>query len=93
MILGTKEWKPNNENCIEGCENDCLYCYGALKAAQYKRRTRDQWSAHGGFANRGKGNSQGEVNRHKEALFFSPYCHSSGLKRFEDTGVIEEVAA
>jgi len=43
MILGTKEWRPNNENCIEGCENDCLYCYGALKAAQYKRRSRDQW--------------------------------------------------
>lgn len=43
MILGTKEWMPNNENCIEGCENDCLYCYASLKAAQYKRRTRDQW--------------------------------------------------
>jgi hypothetical protein len=42
-----------------------------------------KWSAHGGFANRGKGKSQGEVNRHKEALFFSPHCHESGLKRFE----------
>jgi site-specific DNA-adenine methylase len=41
-----------------------------------------KWSAHGGFANRGKGKSRGEVNRHKEALFFSPHCHSSGLKRF-----------
>ena len=43
-----------------------------------------RWSAHGGFANRGKGKSQGEVNRHKEALFFSPHCYSSGLKRFFD---------
>ena len=41
-----------------------------------------RWSAHGGFANRGKGNTRGEINRHKEALFFSPHCHSSGLKRF-----------
>ena len=43
-----------------------------------------RWSAHGGFANRGKGKSQGEVNRHKEALFFSPHCYSEGLKRFFD---------
>jgi len=42
-----------------------------------------RWSAHGGFANRGKGNTQGEINRHKEALFFSPHCYASGLKRFE----------
>lgn len=41
-----------------------------------------RWSAHGGFANRGKGKTRGEVNRHKEALFFSPHCYSSGLKRF-----------
>jgi site-specific DNA-adenine methylase len=52
-----------------------------------------KWSAHGGFANRGKGKTQGNINRHKEALFFSPHCHSSGLKRFglemvdEDGGV------
>lgn len=41
-----------------------------------------RWSAHGGFANKGKGKTKGEENRHKEALFFSPHCHSSGLKRF-----------
>jgi hypothetical protein len=43
-----------------------------------------RWSAHGGFANRAKNKSKcnGEANRHKEALFFSPHCHSSGLKRF-----------
>jgi site-specific DNA-adenine methylase len=47
-----------------------------------------KWSAHGGFANRGKGKSRGEVNRHKEALFFSPHCHSSGLARFTDLEVM-----
>jgi len=41
-----------------------------------------RWSAHGGFANKGKGKTKGEENRHKEALFFSPHCHSSGLRRF-----------
>lgn len=41
-----------------------------------------RWSAHGGFANRGNGKTRGAVNRHREALFFSPHCHSSGLKRF-----------
>lgn len=40
---GTKEWAPNNENCIEGCENDCRYCYAAESADRYKRRERDQW--------------------------------------------------
>jgi DNA adenine methylase len=41
-----------------------------------------RWSAHGGFANRGKGKTRGEENRHKEALFFSPHCHSSGLRKY-----------
>lgn len=50
-----------------------------------------RWSAHGGFANRGGGKTKGEINRHKEALFFSPHCHSSGLKRFMDDEIIEEV--
>lgn len=43
-----------------------------------------RWSAHGGFANKGKGKGPGSINRHREALFFSPHCHSSGLKRFEE---------
>jgi site-specific DNA-adenine methylase len=55
--------------------------------------TMRKWSACGGFANCGKGKTQGKVNRHKERLFFSPHCFSSGLKRFEDAGVLEEVPA
>ncbi len=46
-----------------------------------------KWSTNGGFAN--KGNGPGSENRHKEALFFSPHCFSSGLKRFFDCGGIE----
>jgi site-specific DNA-adenine methylase len=53
-----------------------------------------KWSAHGGFANRGNGKTQGEINRHKEAIFFSPHCHSSGLQRFMDLGMLsDEVSA
>lgn len=53
-----------------------------------------RWSAHGGFANKAKiKNPPGEINRHKEALFFSPHCHASGLKRFETAGILEEVPA
>jgi DNA repair photolyase len=43
MTIGTKEWKPNNENCISGCENNCLYCYAALSADRYKRIPRADW--------------------------------------------------
>lgn len=40
---GTREWAEHNENCIEGCKNDCLYCYGAESADRYGRRTREAW--------------------------------------------------
>jgi site-specific DNA-adenine methylase len=33
-----------------------------------------RWSAQGGYASIGKGETQGGANRHKEALFFSPHC-------------------
>lgn len=59
--------------------------YDEHKSLEDEGWTVHHWSAHGGFANRGKGNTPGEINRHKEALFFSPHCHSSGLKRFEVT--------
>lgn len=57
--------------------------YDEHKSLEDEGWTVHRWSAHGGFANCGKGKTQGEINRHKEALFFSPHCHSSGLKRFE----------
>ena len=52
-----------------------------------------KWKAHGGFANRGKGKTKGEENRHKERLFFSPHCYASGLKRWEDAEILEKVIA
>lgn len=54
-----------------------------------------RWSAHGGFANRAKDKTKckGEANRHKEALFFSPHCHSSGLQRFVDLGMLGDAGS
>lgn len=43
MILGTKEWRPNNRNVCDGCSNDCRYCYAKLKAVRYGRRTKENW--------------------------------------------------
>ena len=40
---GTKEWRPNNENCIEGCSNDCKYCYGKKNAIRFGRRDSGTW--------------------------------------------------
>ena len=42
-ILGTKEWMPHNENCMKGCQNDCRYCYGKLRAIRYKQKTAENW--------------------------------------------------
>jgi len=36
--------------------------------------TSENWSANGGYANAGKGETQGKLNRHKEAIFYSPHC-------------------
>ncbi|MDD2246400.1 MAG: hypothetical protein PHC39_04880 [Proteiniphilum sp.] len=43
MTSGTKEWKPNNENSIEGCKNNCKYCYAGKSADRYKRIPRECW--------------------------------------------------
>ena len=43
MTQGTREWKPNNENCLKGCKGNCRYCYAKKKAKQYKRTTDETW--------------------------------------------------
>jgi site-specific DNA-adenine methylase len=61
----------------------CGY-YDEHKSLEDDGWTVHKWSAHGGFANKAKDKTKckGEENRHKEAIFFSPHCYSSGLKRF-----------
>ena len=43
MKTGTKEWAESNENCISGCSNRCLYCFGKQMAIRYKRETAETW--------------------------------------------------
>ena len=43
MTSGTREWAEHNRNCIEGCENDCIYCYAKGMAIRFKRRTKGNW--------------------------------------------------
>ncbi len=34
---GTREWSAHSVNCISGCSNGCLYCYGRSQALRFKR--------------------------------------------------------
>lgn len=43
MLFGTKEWAPNNFNFMNGCSNDCTYCYAKDMAIRFKRKTSDDW--------------------------------------------------
>ena len=43
LLFGTKEWAPNNFNFMNGCSNDCTYCYAKDMAIRFKRKTADNW--------------------------------------------------
>jgi len=43
ITSGTKEWADHNVNCIEGCYNDCRYCYAKVMAKRFGRRTERTW--------------------------------------------------
>lgn len=40
---GTKEWADKNINIINGCSNDCIYCYAKAMAIRHKRKTPETW--------------------------------------------------
>ncbi|MBK5261869.1 MAG: radical SAM protein [Peptostreptococcaceae bacterium] len=44
LLFGTKEWAPHNFNFMNGCSNDCVYCYAKDMAIRFKRKTSDSWS-------------------------------------------------
>jgi len=41
---GTKEWADRNVNCIEGCHNNCRYCYAKMNAKRFGRMTDKTWA-------------------------------------------------
>ena len=44
ITSGTKEWADYNVNCIQGCRNNCRYCYAKVMAKRFGRiRNGDTW--------------------------------------------------
>ena len=43
ITSGTREWADHNVNCVEGCYNDCRYCYAKMMAKRFGRRTEKTW--------------------------------------------------
>jgi len=40
---GAHEWSVKTINFINGCKNDCKYCYAKSMGIRYKRNTTDDW--------------------------------------------------
>ena len=40
---GTREWSAKTLNFLNGCKNDCLYCYAKTMAIRFKRNTPENW--------------------------------------------------
>ncbi|MCK9404405.1 MAG: hypothetical protein M0Q26_13525 [Chitinophagaceae bacterium] len=43
-VFGTKEWAPQSANIVEGCSNNCKYCYAREMAVRFGRREPDKWN-------------------------------------------------
>ena len=43
ITLGTKEWSDYSVNCINGCSNNCRYCYAKKMALRFGRKTENSW--------------------------------------------------
>lgn len=42
-VFGTTEWAVANANFLNGCSNDCKYCYSKDMAIRFKRKTASTW--------------------------------------------------
>jgi len=43
ITSGTKEWADYNVNCLNGCYNNCRYCYAKIMAKRFGRATEKTW--------------------------------------------------
>lgn len=43
VTSGTKEWADHNINCLNGCYNNCRYCYAKIMAKRFGRATEKTW--------------------------------------------------
>jgi len=70
VTRGTKEWSDYSANCINGCSNNCRYCYAKKMALRFKRKDEDTWKI---MEIRPK-----DVNkkfRHRKGRFMFPTSH------------------
>jgi DNA repair photolyase len=75
MILGTKEWAPDKDNCILGCENDCRYCFSKKNAIRFKRATKETWKIE-------RPNPNAKPKKHNGRVMF-PTSHDLHYKNLE----------
>lgn len=68
--FGTREWASHNENLINGCSNDCRYCYAKAMASRFKRKTSENWKDE--IINKSKLNKQ---FKKKQGRFMFPTTH------------------
>jgi DNA repair photolyase len=54
VLFGTKEWAPYNYNFMNGCSNDCTYCYAKEMAIRFKRKTPETWKVEEPVSMKGK---------------------------------------
>ena len=69
LKTGTKQWAPCSENCIKGCQNDCLYCYARKGAVRFKQKTVENW-----HIEEYNPKSAGHMRKHKGRIMF-PTSH------------------
>ncbi|MHA1726195.1 MAG: radical SAM protein [Promethearchaeota archaeon] len=43
ITKGTREWSDYSVNCINGCSNNCRYCYARKMAIRFGRKKEDNW--------------------------------------------------
>jgi DNA repair photolyase len=44
QAFGTREWAKSTINYINGCSNNCKYCYANEMAVRFKRKTQENWA-------------------------------------------------
>ncbi|MGE4284555.1 MAG: radical SAM protein [Clostridia bacterium] len=79
ILFGTKEWAPYNFNFMNGCSNDCSYCYAKEMAIRFKRKTPDTWK------NEEPVSMQGKSFRKRDGRIMIPSSHDITLGNIDFT--------
>ena len=77
-VSGTHEWASSNVNCVNGCSNNCSYCYAKAAAIKNGRKTPDTWQIE-------EINSKAVIKnyRKREGVVMFPSTHDITLNNLE----------